>query len=1118
MNLIKYTYALLIVILGLYRCEAQTIPDTTLANQYFDKGGKLFNAAKYDSAIVYLQKAAEIYQNHKLWNQYVRCTHLLGTISNRQRRFDQASDWLHRALAVAKREESLKIDLKIITLKLLGEVHKEKDEYNQAIDFLQQALQLQIQAHGENNFRTANIYLYLGIIHEKKGNFNQALAAYKKTLTIRRQVFGEKHRAVADCYNNIGLIYWKTGEYNTALEYQQKALKIRQQIHKKSTHQDLAMSYNNIAALYWSKGDYDRSLQYMKKVLEIDLAVQGEKHPNTAKTYSNLGAIYFSKGDYQRALEYQQKALKIGLLNPEGYAFEIATYYKSIGETLFKKGDYQHALQYLQKGLTLHLKVFGNRHPEVGSVYAMMGSIAHTVGDTTSALDYLHHALDIYLQAYGRKHAQVAAVYNSMAAVYRDAGATKQALDYCQKAIEISILLAGEQHPGVARYYQTMGEIYLQAKQAEKALEWTHKARNIQLAVLGSVHPELARSYLLLAQAEWRLDRIDQALVHLQNAVRANVASEEDEVYFQFDKVFSHEVLLETLQFKAHMLENRYLRSGEEEDIKVAFTTLKRAIALLDQMRFGYRAEGSKLFLAQKAKSVYEDAIRVALALHAATGKRDYKQTAFVFSEKAKASVLWEALIDAQARHFAGLPDSLLWQELDLRVDLAYYSTQIQKEELKNAGRDSLMLMDFRDRHFELTRRYEALLDRLERDFPVYYNLKYRDDVVTVSKVQEWLDEKTTLLSYFVGEKALYLFTFSKKEFNLTVQPPVVDLKQRINALHGSMIHKRGENNYFQFIAMAYSLYVDLIQPVKTKLKTSRLIIIPDEDLNILPFEVLLTSKQDQSEVIDYATLPYLLQNYHIGYAYSSILLLATARKPHRAPAYDYLAFAPVFAGGLPAESRAMDLIQANRDGLGRVALPASKEEVLSIQALFTKTYGLMTRVKGLVRPRTRVYLEEKASETNFKGEQLHAYRYLHLATHGFANLNAPDLSGLLFASDTTEQEDGVLYLPEIFNLNLNADLVVLSACESGTGKLARGEGLLGLTRGFLYAGARNLLVSLWQVGDWSTADLMRLFYQGLLNGLNKSEALRQAKLKLMRSHPDYARPYHWAPFILIGI
>lgn len=200
---------------------------------------------------------------------------------------------------------------------------------------------------------------------------------------------------------------------------------------------------------------------------------------------------------------------------------------------------------------------------------------------------------------------------------------------------------------------------------------------------------------------------------------------------------------------------------------------------------------------------------------------------------------------------------------------------------------------------------------------------------------------------------------------------------------------------------------------------------------------------------------------------------------------------------------------------MGNGALPATKDEVYAIRDLFQSRYGFFERLFG---KRTRVYLEEQASEARIKTPEMEQYRFIHLATHGLANEATPELSHLRLAEeDTTAAEDGILYLSEVYNLRLNAELVVLSACQTGLGQVAQGEGVIGLARAFSYAGAEGLVVSLWPVWDESTRVLMVDFYGKLLDGKAKAEALRQAKRSMIGGDTHYAMPYYWAPFILIG-
>jgi CHAT domain-containing protein len=276
--------------------------------------------------------------------------------------------------------------------------------------------------------------------------------------------------------------------------------------------------------------------------------------------------------------------------------------------------------------------------------------------------------------------------------------------------------------------------------------------------------------------------------------------------------------------------------------------------------------------------------------------------------------------------------------------------------------------------------------------------------------------------------------------------------------------------------------------------------------------------------------LPYLVRKYNISYSYSANLFCKTfPKEPTTKIEYtdlnDWLAFAPVFddynTAGLTMRTRELlkqldtefDDTTGTRGILiygGYVSpLPGTEREVKEIFKQFCDKDK-----KALVQ------INQNANEDFIKSGELRKYRLLHLATHGFVNTSKPELSGILLAQDTTLKEDGILYSGEIYNLKLNADLTVLSACETGLGKLIKGEGLIGLTRALLYAGTKNIIVSLWKVADDSTSDLMIDFYKNLLEAKQEkqefSEVLRQAKLNMI-NEGKYAHPFYWSPFILIG-
>jgi len=309
------------------------------------------------------------------------------------------------------------------------------------------------------------------------------------------------------------------------------------------------------------------------------------------------------------------------------------------------------------------------------------------------------------------------------------------------------------------------------------------------------------------------------------------------------------------------------------------------------------------------------------------------------------------------------------------------------------------------------------------------------------------------------------------------------------------------EQDFASYARSAHRLYRLLLAPVEDRFAGRDLVIVPDGPLSTVPFEVLL--KREVIPDTDPRELPSVLKDHAVSYAYSATVLLQGLRRHMGAsPSDEFVAFAPVFAEGVahPADSPR--------------PLPASRKEATDVRELFARRQGLFG---GWLSGRSRVYLGKDATESRLKSGGLERYRYVHLATHGIVNEEHPGLSRLLLMPEAGSPEDGVLHLGEIYNLRLNADLVVLSACETGRGRIARGEGIIGLTRGFLYAGAKSLLVSLWPVSDAATSGLVVDFYEELLGGRSKAQALREAKLRTMARNPEYAKPYYWSSLVLVG-
>ena len=332
-----------------------------------------------------------------------------------------------------------------------------------------------------------------------------------------------------------------------------------------------------------------------------------------------------------------------------------------------------------------------------------------------------------------------------------------------------------------------------------------------------------------------------------------------------------------------------------------------------------------------------------------------------------------------------------------------------------------------------------------------------------------------------------------QKSFETLDVPKNPDLDKQLSTLRNAIFYSV-ENTY---TATAFTLYEQLF-PKKLPSSVKKLVIIPDGRLGTIPFEALLTQKMPNNSK-NFKDFPYLIKRFEVAYTYAATLFYQNVKKEQNELAEQIFLCAPVnFESENPNEV-------ALRHSLA--SLPNTETEVQKIEQLFV-TQGF----------KAEVFLRKKAQEATLKNDQFKKSKYIHFATHGVVNETSPELSQIFLAATANQKEDGNLYSGEIYNLAINADLVTLSACQTGLGKITKGEGIIGLTRALLYAGSRNVVVSLWKVADESTAILMIDFYKVLLEKHkgNFSASLRQSKINMI-NEGKFSKPYYWSPFVLIG-
>jgi CHAT domain-containing protein/tetratricopeptide (TPR) repeat protein len=538
-------------------------------------------------------------------------------------------------------------------------------------------------------------------------------------------------------------------------------------------------------------------------------------------------------------------------------------------------------------------------------------------------------------------------------------------------------------------------------------------------------------------------------------------------------------------------------QTGKPEE---ALANFRQAINLLERARLGtIPTEAARAQLVSKNSRLF--AATVALLLD-----RRQIAEALTVSESYHGRAFLDSLVESHADLRQILPKELLKQESDILDRISNIQRALWQEGV-SPQREQLLKKD-------LTAAEDALEEfqlQARHSNPQYGNLKHAAPL-NVERIQrEVLQPGTALIEYFVGEDKSFAWLVSNEKISYAFMPPGKELQKQI-ADYRRLIAERSADSSKRspdsFAAQSRQLYHILVKPFEHDLSNIRnLIIVPDSSLAYVPFETLLA---DAAAPAKSPEAPFLLERFAIVYAPSASALAAIRTAAPASAARGLIAIGdPVYYEDEPEQARAP----------GKSTNPiASVDRGLELRRLpYTRTE--VNDIAGLFSPADRkVFLGADASEKNVKAEKLDAFRYLHFATHGIVDEERPARSGVILSLKGNEKEDGVLQVMEIMRLKLNADVVTLSACRTGMGRIIGGEGVLGLTRAFLYAGSRSVVASLWNVNDTATAELMKSFYANLKKGEPKDEALRQAKLSLLRGkQARWRHPYYWAPFVLVG-
>jgi len=994
----------------------------------------------------------------------------------------------------------------------------------------------------------------IGEVYRSLGEPQKALEKYNESLPISRAA--GNRRGEAQTLNNIGVVYSSLGEMQKALEKYNEALPIRRAL---GDRRGEAATLASIGGVYWSLGEMQKALEKYNEALPIYQAT-GDRR-GEAITLHSIGIVYRSLAETQKALEKYNEALPI--LRAVGDRSREALLLDSFGQIYQAMGEMQKALEKFNEALPI-FRAVGDRRGETRTLNNM-GVVYHSLGELQKELEKYIESLPISRAAGNRR--EESTILNNIGLVYHSLGEPQKALEKFNETLPIRRAVSDRR--GEAVTLNSIGEVYRSLGEMQKALEKHNEALPI-LQLVGDRRGEantlnsIGLVYNLLGESQKALEKHNEALPIFQLAGdrrgEATTLNNIGQVYNSLGEpqkaLEKHNEALPIFQLagdpngEATTLLGIARVEQKRGNLTKARKAIEQAIEMFESLRKNIVSQGLRASYFASWRNLYESYIDMLMQMHKQNPDAAFDAGAFAVSERARARSLLELLKESRADIRQGVDSSLLERERSLRRLLnAKAAAQVS---LLNRKHTPAQAEAAAKEIASITDEYEELRAQILARSPRYAALTQPQPLNLTEIQQQVLDPDTLLLEYSLGDDASYLFVVGQTSITVHRLPKRAEIEAATRRLRELLTApqpqpgdteakyqarvKEAREGYW---TQAAELSRMLLGPVASHLGRKRLAIVADGALQYIPFAALPAPSPGSDGGRNSGAEPQPLFVEHEIVSLPSASTLATLRRETagRKPAEKSLAILadPVFTdddtrvsrnvgkAGAKEKTRSAD---SDETDIVTLQMTRSGREtgVIGAEGAFGRllsTRREATAISALVPERERLQaLDFEASRATALRPEISEYRIVHFATHGMLNNIHPELSGIVLSLVNKEgnQQDGFLRLQDVYNLKLPAELVVLSACQSGLGKEIKGEGLVGLTRGFMYAGAPRVVASLWKVDDRATSELMKRFYQGMLGPerLRPAGALRQAQLSIWKQR-QWREPYYWAAFVLQG-
>jgi CHAT domain-containing protein len=893
----------------------------------------------------------------------------------------------------------------------------------------------------------------------------------------------------------VGTWLLNNGRYNTALGRLTESATLREAIGVRDAR--YAKCLSNIAVFWFKVGDYSQAIDIGKQAMKVKRETSGSDSSYLASNYLNLSSIYLELNDSKRAIANAEAGLNISRDSQGRVKAQVtADLYQVISLSLLRNSEYTKSLVYSKEALRLYNL---DSRPSA-SKQLMLNTTAQLYIHLNQPEEAEKYILSGIRQINRENLSDNYLLYINYADFLTENGRTKEG----EKVLEQGLNMVQEAFGSDSREYYLM--LASNASFIHKATHDSGRALELYEACFTyfDSHPwDVSVKRSILADYVQALTDVGQNLEALEvlDEILGTTEVLNDPEDWKFNDSIGSEFSQNTLQalsLKYKALNTLSAETGNKGYTIQAIETGKVLISLYDRLRLGMSEEESRNLLSADAREYYTGIISNYFSLYKNDPDPALLEGAFEYAEKSKVAGFLASIREVNATRFS-VPEDLALLDTDIQKRIGQYREFINNEKTK-VQPDSQKIVTWEKITFNLLRSRDSLITIFENRYPAYYQLKFKTDITPVDKVRKVIGNEANLLSYVLTQNKLFIFVVNRRHTEVITRDVdslfysrLLRFRQMLTSPPEKTTVREPFNEYMD---LAYELYTVLLEPAVPYLKGNKIVISPDNILSYLPYETLVTSRFRSDELL-YRDAPFALKTYRFSYIYSVTLSSETLKRSRRL-ANDLIAFAPSYDGMEIPDSLLM-------------LYPNLRGRISELPYAVGEAQDAVDRCGG------RAFVNDAATEETYK-EYAADFDIIHLAMHTLVDDERPSYSKMVFADNDAGPDDGFLNTYEVYGIPLDAMMVVLSSCNTGSGILMTGEGILSLARGFLFSGSRSVVMSMWEVEDYSGSAVVKSFYHNIKRGLSKSAALRNARLDFLRdAYQARSHPYYWATLVVYG-